>query len=502
MDEGTYLISVDGDPAGCLEEAAFEIIRRIPKLTNKGALFPRPMFNDNQAEMLVRRLGIDGRPASTLQEAADLKGVSRERLRQLQVMVDQWIESSPAQPDHLLPSVILATAELASTVPSSSLPVRLRDLGIAQGDWPLERVVDLLHLCGRNDLDEEFSSFTAREETLSLMRNQVTHAVWEESGRSGFAQLKAVRERLRSQLPGLASTTSDDELTELICATEGVFELPHGYLFGAPHGDPTIVETAKRMLQVSDELPLRVVRSGLRRRCKFRQIPFKLPLDALRAFFELHPHFKIDAEDNVRAHCSPATIHQETLQRWIVNEIRASDYGMLTRHQVMQRARAERNNTNSIGIYLTYGEQIAHDRRGFFYAVGDSPAEEVVDVALEVADATVRNTSQSWHYDASANTLTGLIELGDSALAGGVVFADAQSQGYLDLLLGHRYRIVDENGHRFGNLTVSETMRALTGLSTLFAHTFPEPGDLLKLEIDLIGQLVHAEVGGSELDVE
>ena len=281
-----------------------------------------------------------------------------------------------------------------------------------------------------------------------------------------------------------------------------MLELSHDYLFGAPHDDPTIVETAKRMLAVRDPLPLRDIRAGLRRRCKFRQIPIKLPLAALRDFFSLHASFDIDEEDHVRAIGTQTPPDEDTVQMWIVNEILGSDYGMLTRHQVMQRARSARHNTNSVGIYLTYGEQIVHDRRGFFYAVGHPPDESVVDIALDVADAVVRDTSQSWHLDASTRTLVALIELGDGALASGVVFADGQSKGYLDLMLGGRYPIIGDDDEPYGNLRVSEAMSALTGLSTFFAHTFPEPGDLLRLEIDLDEEVARAEIGGSELDTD
>ena len=45
------------------------------------------------------------------------------------------------------------------------------------------------------------------------------------------------------------------------------------------------------------DTPLRDIRAGLRRRCKFRQIPFNVPLAALRDFFSLHAGFDIDRED-------------------------------------------------------------------------------------------------------------------------------------------------------------------------------------------------------------
>jgi hypothetical protein len=495
------LLPAISDPS-CLEDAAVDIICRIPNPARRSELLPRPLFNRDQAEMLARRLGLDGGEPCTLQEAAELKGVTRERVRQLQLKLDQWRQQGGRQPDEVVPAVLRAAITVAAATPSEELGVELRRQGLAREIWTLARLVDLLHLCARDDLNELLADTTNRRDAAQLISEIGVRAVWEQSGKSGFAQVTSVTRAIRSRLGGASVSIPDEKLEHLLLSAPGVLSLSHGYLFGAPHDDPTIVETAKRMLAACERLPLRDVRAGLRRRCRFRQIPFNLPLASLRDFFSLHASFEIDDEDYVRATGNQAPSDEDTIQTWIVNEIRGSDYGMLTRHQVMQRARNARHNTNTVSIYLTYGEQIVHDRRGFFHAIGRPPDESIVEIALDVADAVVRDTSQSWKFDASTNTLTALIELGDGALASGVVFADDQSKGYLDLLMGRPYGITDDDGESFGNIRVSERMSALTGLSTFFAHTFPEPGDLLQLRIDLDAGVARAEIGGSELDTE
>lgn len=493
------LLPTNSDPS-CLEDAAVDIICRVPNPARRSDFLPRPMFNRDQAEMLARRLGLDGGEPGTLQEAAELKGVTRERVRQLQLKLDEWRQQGGRQPDEVVPAVVRTAIEVAASTPSEELGVELRRKGLARESWTLARLVDLLHLCARDDLNELLAETTSRRGATQLVSETGARAVWEQSGRSGFAQVASVTRAIRSRLDGTGLTLPDDKIEKVLRSAPGVLELSHGYLFGAPHSDPTVVETAKRMLSVCERLPLRDIRAGLRRRCKFRQIPFNVPLAALRDFFSQHAGFEIDRDDLVRATEGKTSADEDTLQMWIVNEIRASDYGMLTRHQVMQRARAARHNTNSVSIYLTYGEQIVHDRRGFFYAIGHPPDESVVEIALDVAEAVVRDTSQLWHLDAATRTVVALIELGDGALASGVVFADGQSKGYLDLMLSGRYRVIGDDGEEYGNLVVSEAMTALAGLSTFFAHTFPEPGDLLRLEIDLDEEVAKAEIGGSELD--
>jgi hypothetical protein len=96
--------------------------------------------------------------------------------------------------------------------------------------------------------------------------------------------------------------------------------------------------------------------------------------------------------------------------------------------------------------------------------------------------------------------VTALVELGDSVLSSGVIFLEPGNRGYLDLLSDTHYPLRDESGQSHGTIFKSEPMNALAGLSTFFSHDFPEPGDLLKLEIELESSVARAEIGGSELE--
>src|SRR5262245_20426473 len=78
-----------------LEDAALDLLRRIPQTNRSGArgttpLFRNPLFTENQALALARRKGWDGNPPGTLQDAADVVGLSRERIRQLELKLDKW----------------------------------------------------------------------------------------------------------------------------------------------------------------------------------------------------------------------------------------------------------------------------------------------------------------------------------------------------------------------------------------------------------------------------
>ena len=484
-----------GEEPDSLEEAALDLLTRIPRPGSQPELYARPLFSRDQAVALARRKGWDGRPAGTLQDAGDAIGVSRERVRQLEVRLDEWTAAKTVLVESI-PIVLDDAVAVALSTRPSALALELRQKRLAVGDWTLRSVAELLRICRRNDLDQALEDASR----LSTIGRCAVSAVWEASGKLGFAHRDAIRRNLEQRFGHSAlRDISDLELDDVLNLSDGVMALPHGYFFAAPYRDPTVIETTYRMLQVVQPLSLRDVRNGLRRRCRFRKIPFKVPLAALRRFFELSLDFEIDDEGDVRMRTRRPSA-DDTLQQWIVDELRASDYGLLTRNQVMQRARRARKNMNSVSIYLTYGEQIAHDPRGFYYPIGCLPDESLIAEGLAVAGATVRRTTQSWHYDDGEGVVVLLIELGDSALSSGVVFADAQSRSYLDLLGDAHFALRDEDGDSYGTLHRSEPMNAVTGLATFFARTYPEPGDVLRLDIDLKSMTALAEIGGSEIN--
>ena len=173
--------------------------------------------------------------------------------------------------------------------------------------------------------------------------------------------------------------------------------------------------------------------------------------------------------------------------------MRASDYGFLTFAQTIELGRREKKNTNSLNIYLLYGVESRHDRRGFYFPVGEPPAEHLVDRGLGAARHAAIRTEQEWSFDHENRTITLNLEVGHSSL-NGVISARAANRGYLDLLGEGRFPIVDPHGERHGYLSVSAPMNAIKGLSTYFSHKSIEPGDEVTIRIDLAAQVAEADI--------
>lgn len=66
----------------CLEDVALDVLSRVPNNRRTGS---RIAFTSTQCVALARRKGWDGRPPGTLEEAGNAIGVTRERVRQLEL---------------------------------------------------------------------------------------------------------------------------------------------------------------------------------------------------------------------------------------------------------------------------------------------------------------------------------------------------------------------------------------------------------------------------------
>ncbi len=492
------LLQGTDDPIS-LEEAASTAISRIPKASGSG-----PAFKPNGVEALVRRFGFDGAEPGTLQEAADLVGLSRERVRQLQREIEEWMEIVGQAPADDVPAVVREMMQIAEAEPTEALGRTLVERGLCQGNWSLGSVVELARIYGLRSesetIERDASTCGNRARRLNTVRSLCAKAVWNASGKSGFGFVSAISmeldallsERLPDEPP-----VGADELRRALRSSDKIIPLPQDFYY-VVRSRATVVETTKRMLSVNQPLTIGEVRAGLRRRFAFRKISFHLTSEVLSAFFNWHEAFVVDDSGRLSP-ATPMERRDDTLQAWMVREIESSDYGLLTRNQIIERGIKARKNRNSVGIYLTYGEQIAHDVRGFYYPIGARPTPHQIEEGLELAQAIVLPTIQRWHYDANGESLTVLLELGHSTIGSGVLTADAGSRGVLELIADDKYPLFDENGERHGYLSRSEAFSALVGLGTYLAHKYAEPGDYLLIRFDLTGITASAQVGGSEL---
>ena len=173
------------------------------------------------------------------------------------------------------------------------------------------------------------------------------------------------------------------------------------------------------------------------------------------------------------------------LKGWLIEQVRKSDYGLLTRTEILELAARDGKSGNSLSIYMTYACELAHDRAGsFFYPVGERPSDDQIEQALPAIRRSKLKSDQEWAYDNDKGLLTLDLLVGHSVLNGVIILKPAD-EAYLEILGDKRFRILDLEGEQHGNLSVSWPMRAVIGLSTYFSHKAIEPGDEIVISIEI-----------------
>jgi ribosomal protein L37AE/L43A len=497
--------SPDGTEPRSLEAVGAHLVARLP-----GRRPGSRLFNDVAVEALVRRLGLDGRPESTLEDAGELVGLTRERVRQLQATYMTQTEN-PAHVECVpLPRLLGQAFDITLGDPAAGTDLgrMLQDRGLTSHDnWTPDHLALLARLSGSRTigatLQDAASERLQVERDQSLLQRLLPKAVWQASKKSGFCHTSACIGQLAElwEEEGASSALPEQHtIRREILGHASVLELPLGYLYSTGSGNlvrhagatgARIISQTLLMLGVSSPLPISDLRRGLIRYTKFTQVPLDLPSPVLRAFFDWHPDFQVDPDGLVSPTADPGK--PEGLMGWIIQKMRISDYGFLTHSETIALSRREKKNSNSLGIYLLYGVQIRHDRRGFYFPVGEPPAEYLVDQGLRAAGLAAVRTQQKWSFDADDRVVTLDLEVGTASL-NGVVSVPSADRAYLHLLGEGRFPIVDPHGERHGNLSVSSAMVAVFGLQTYFSHKSVEPGDDVTIRIDLDAQIAEADI--------
>ena len=232
----------DGTEPRSLEEVGAHLMARLPGRRPGSRLFP-----DMAVEALVRRLGLDGRPESTLEGAGDLVGLTRERVRQLQASYMTQTEN----PDHgecvPLPRVLGRAFDIAlgDPVAGANLGRMLQDRGLTFHDnWTPDHIVLLARLSGSRTivatLQDAASELLQVGSDQRLLQRLLPKAVWQASKKSGFCHTSAFLGQLAElwEEEGTSSALPEPGVIwKEINRHASVLELPPGYLYSPGSGN-------------------------------------------------------------------------------------------------------------------------------------------------------------------------------------------------------------------------------------------------------------------------
>ncbi len=317
---------------------------------------------------LLRRLHLTGEESSiTLEQAGAEAGVTRERMRQLQVrFLDRHSHRAV-----FLPQLDQAVEWLTAQAPTSPAvsAAALVEHGIATSPFRPESVVAAARLLGHHC---GISIETIRGAAVVVASNAGSgiRTVLREADRllagSGVTSVAEVCAVIRDS----AGTTAEEADVRGTLEHHGGFEFLADQWFWHPQRnvDP-LRSILRRMLSVTTEMDIATVREGVRRQFRYREslarrmgrsliVP---PRATLSAYVTAHPEFVFTEQGTVKS-IRPLDYRSELgrIEQALVDLIRTSPFNVLDRASILSAAAKRGVNTNSASITLSYSPVIEH----------------------------------------------------------------------------------------------------------------------------------------------
>lgn len=414
----------------------------------------------------------------TLDQAGQLVGVTRERVRQVVASfpLDHSIQRRWPLSSEM--SAIRDLLEGAAGRRRSDLEQELRagkhdpwHLTIEQADqllgWfghPVGLGVDMT---GRIHPD---SNRLGIPDDLTL--DDIRRMVWEMSEQTGFLREPDLTAELRIRQPDL----THDQMAAILDAAVGHLRLPLDYLFFTTHKNPAVLGVFRRMLSWVNPLSAADLHEGLIRRFRFRKFPIPPPLEVIVALIERFDEF--DVEGDMILCRSPEGRDTNTVLGWISAMLLASESGVLHRSTILEECRKADMNTTSVSVYLQFGETIRPVGRGCFALTGTSPTEAAITTAQKVALRSQVPNRVTTSYPTGGIRLS--ITVGNALRDSGVVSISVR----VKRLIADRSLPITSHVGSHGNLGTSNSM--LYGLSSAMNALEVMPGDAIIIDINLI----------------
>lgn len=304
-----------------------------------------PEWPEPRRRALMNRLGWSDDIERTLEEVGVELGITRERVRQLQIKLTKALGTT--RPPDLEPGrVAIEIIRKHSGEPTASLSRVLCDAGLLRRPISDTGVELMLELLGVPTIADEYQA--NRRQFLPTLKTVTREA----------------RDLTRSV--GLASVAwaiadADSELDPAL-VKQALASLPWvRWLDGTwfwdprtPRGRNRLENLTLKMLAACGPLEVQELDGGLDRMYRWGRLPHLPPLDALRLFFADHPAFHIVGEVVSSVVELDADELLDSTEETLYHILREAPDGFLDRAALQRAALAAGMNQNTFNVYTTY----------------------------------------------------------------------------------------------------------------------------------------------------
>ncbi len=486
--------------------AADAIRKRVTEVKNlslEAALraFLRTLLRDKsdlRVDAMLARLGWNGQKHLTLKQSAERLGVTRERVRQIQMKI---LTSIPGH-EVLMPQLDAALGLLEARAPldAETAANLLLDAGISEEPFDAEELLEAAKVLGKHTSlrcerisDERVIFADSDEQAVTLTIKKARKL----AGRSGISNMGQVRESL--EVTG--HELSHDAIASILQSCDAFHSLDdEWYMFlDIPTGRERLQNTLNKILSVTSPQSLSSLRQGVRRSFRGRYLTSNRtteflvpPVSILQLYIDVSDAFELT--DNGVASTRPLNYRDELgeTELLLVDVIRSSPSGILDRASLAKACLERGMNENTFNVYITYSPVLEHLGVDLWKLRGVeiSPAAvEAVRVANRLRPRERRVLGYEWTADGKlllAFRVSG--RAGDSAVFG-------CPSAVKRFLAGNEYQCSAlPSGNPCGKIGVNDA-GTIYGCKTFIQRYGLDSDDLILARFDINSNTVALEIG-------
>ena len=371
----------------CAIRACRAEARRVSKLGLEDALMDYfaavTAWEQPRLDALRMRLGLNAEGPSSLEDAGKLLGVSRERVRQLMMLLEHRLPDRPV----FMPQLDAALKALAQALPlARDATVRfLADKEVARGPIHPEGLAKAARLCGRV---LELRTITLPGGHVVISAESMTAVVpvarvaWSQAMGSGAASIHDVSEQLAVE----GTAVNPGDVRRCLRAYPAIEFLTDDWFWAAAAPSNRLQSLAGRMLAVHQPQTVQCLRRGMHRAFRYRQSAgkkawprFVPPPSILLEFFRRHAGFRVGVRNLVYSAggIDPKSVLTPT-EKFVADAIQGFDEEIPTRKALLDIAVKAGINKNTVAAVVAFSSIVEspdrHSRilRGTGHVAGPS----------------------------------------------------------------------------------------------------------------------------------
>lgn len=459
------------------------------------------MAKSEMSSAVLARFGMAGKAPFTLQKAAEIVGVTRERIRQVETKYLKAQRKAQARP--FMPALEMALVLLGewAPIPTQEAVSRLGSQGIGARHFSVESILSAAAFLGFEPhvelIETEGASIVVKAAASQASRNAMRQIALKirSHARRGIANVAEVHEALGGQ----GRPLSLELVKTLIPAVPGIRTNGDWFwdLTRADNGRNIIVNLSCKMLTINSPISLQTMREGMRRHERYRGRAAPPPLAVLEAFYRSRPEFQVDDQHRVTTSMDLTSgAYTSPIEEEMVRILRGAPDALMDRNTFVEACHAANINLNTVSLFTTYNPCLERVAPNVWAPRGTVVSPLVLDEFRREhgwRNSPSNDVETGWDVDGRpwwTFRVTGTL-----LAAGGAATVPPAVRP----ILGRDYECYTDSGRRCGEIHASSGSPFVWGWGPFFSIAGVDVGDYVRTKFDIGKRKALVEVGGSEL---